>query len=52
MKGGGGLLTDNPVKFEKSPVEIQEFGKITGCSRRIFWNILSFDKGAPKDVNV
>jgi hypothetical protein len=29
------LVTDEPVEFEKQPVEVQDFGRITGHFRGI-----------------
>jgi hypothetical protein len=49
MKGG---ITYKPVEFEKLPVEVQDFGRITGRSRRIFGIYLLLIKGKPEDVNV
>ena len=33
------LVTDEPVEFEKSPVEVGDLGRITGHSRRIYRRI-------------
>ena len=46
------LVTDEPVEFEKKPVEVQDCRKITGQFKGIYRNIPQFSKGKPKDINM
>jgi hypothetical protein len=38
------LVTDWPVEFEKEPVEVQEFRRITDHFRGNLWNMPQVDK--------
>ena len=45
MNGENGrLVIDEPVEFEKQPVQIQDFRKISDPFRGNLWNILQFNK--------
>lgn len=49
----GGYFTDEPVEFEKYPVEVQDFRKITHRSfQRNLWNIPQITREKSKDVNM
>ena len=44
MNGETQLLdNDEPVEFEKKPVEVQDFKKITNHLERNVWNILQLN---------
>ena len=43
------LVTNEPVEFEKLPVEVVDYGKITDHFRGIY-NIYN-NKGKPEDLN-
>ena len=46
------LVTDEPIEFEKQPVEVQNCRKITDHFEKNLWNIPQFNEGKPKDVNI
>ena len=46
------LVTYEPVEFEISPVEVQEFRKITDRFRGVYRIHLMLLKKNPKDVNM
>ena len=47
------LVTDEPVEFEKEPVEVGDFRRITDQFRGIYRRIyLKWMKAKPKDVNM
>jgi hypothetical protein len=48
------LVADEPVEFEKQPVEVQDFKKLTNRFRGIFIRIyyLKGTNARPDDVNV
>ena len=46
------LVTDEPVEFEGSPVEVQECRKITGHFRGIYSVYSQVFKGKLEDVNM
>ena len=51
-RGEPALVADEPVKFEKQPVEVQGFGNITDCSRGIYGIYIDMLKKKPEDVNM
>ena len=46
------LVTDDPVEFEKQPVEVQDFRKIAHHYWRNPWNIPQITKAKLKDHNL
>jgi hypothetical protein len=46
------LVTDEPVEFEKLPVEVQDCRKITGRFKGIYRLYPQFNEGEPEDVNM
>ena len=46
------LVTNEPVEFEKKPVEVQVYMKITTHCRGIYRIYLQFNKGKPEDMNM
>ena len=53
MNGGNRqLVTDGLVEFEKQPVEVIDFRKITDNFWRNLENITQIGKEKPKDVNM
>ena len=46
------LVSDEPVEFEKYPVEVQNCRKITDHFKGIYRIYPQFNKGKPEDVNM
>ena len=46
------LVTDEPVEFEKPPVEVGDFRRMTWHFRGICGIYPHFNKGKPEDVNM
>ena len=44
------LVADEPVEFEKQPVEVQDFGKFTNHFRGIYGIYFKWMKANPEDV--